>query len=296
MLEQNMHKDQQKLEKLDKQFEDAKKCEFVISQDLIRYAIGRAGSNIQEAKKIPDILNIKINENSRPPTVQIVGHTEDAVEQARELLEIVRRKIDVPERQMKHLIGVRGETINQIKKDSGVRLIQSKSNYLETIRKGRLRSRRGAVDIAQVERELNMEDEEEVQGFEIADDEQIATLIVVGTSDAVETALVSLNLKLSHLQETEQMSRMSRETKRKLAKYNNQNDYRQRREYNDNGRQGERQNMNDSGRGRGRGNQNARGRGGGRRRERRRNRQPQQNGKRDDSASSPNPSTEENAV
>merc|ERR1719457_416446 len=164
---------------------------------------------------------------------------------------------------------------------------------LETIRKGRARSRRGDVDIAQVEKELNMEDdEEEVQGFEIADDEQISTLIVVGTNDAVETALVSLRLKLSHLQETQEMSRMSRETKRKLAKYNQNNgDYRQRREYNENGRG----RGNDNGRGRG--NQNARGRGGGKRRERRRNRQPQQNGKRDDSASSPNPSsTEENAV
>merc|ERR1719419_623596 len=121
MLEGNMEKDKKKLEKV----ENAVKCEFVISQDLIRYAIGKSGSNIQKAKKIPEILDIKINENSNPPTVQIIGHSEDAVEQARDLLEIVRRKIDVPERQMKHLIGARGKNIDQIKRDSGVRIIQS---------------------------------------------------------------------------------------------------------------------------------------------------------------------------
>merc|ERR1719493_442536 len=228
MLEANMQNDKKKLEKVEKQFEDAVKCEFVISQDLIRYAIGKSGSNIQKAKKIPEILDIKINENSNPPTVQIIGHGEDAVEQARDLLEIVRRKIDVPERQMKHLIGVRGRGIDQIKRESGVRIIQSKDNYLESIRKGRQRSRKGVgAEISAIERELE-EQEEEVHPFDIGEDEMVATLICVGTKDAVETCLGSLSLKLVHLQETEEMNRTIRETRRKLTKYNPGGDYRRR--------------------------------------------------------------------
>eukprot|EP00492_Amphilonche_elongata_P003375 TRINITY_DN3696_c0_g1_i1.p1 TRINITY_DN3696_c0_g1~~TRINITY_DN3696_c0_g1_i1.p1 ORF type:complete len:142 (+),score=34.00 TRINITY_DN3696_c0_g1_i1:153-578(+) len=121
-----MENDKKKLEQVRNLFDGAHKCEFEISQDLIRYAIGRSGSNIQEAKDIPDILDIQINEKAVPPTVQIVGESEDAVEQARDLLEIVRKKIDVPDRQMKHLIGMNGREINMIKNRSKVRLIQYK--------------------------------------------------------------------------------------------------------------------------------------------------------------------------
>jgi len=288
MLEGNMEKDKKKLEKVEKQFESAVKCEFVISQDLIRYAIGKSGSNIQEAKKIPEILDIKINENSNPPTVQIIGHSEDAVEQARDLLEIVRRKIDVPERQMKHLIGVRGRRIDQIKRESGVRIIQSKVNYLESIRKGRQRSRKGvAIDIAAIERELE-DQEEEVHGFDIEEDEMIATLIVVGTKDAVETALGSLSLKLIHLHETEEMNRTIRETRRKLTKYNPGGEYRRR----ERGEREGRDRRND----RNNNNQNPERGSANRRRERRRNRQGGGPKRDTDSASSANPSIEETGV
>jgi len=286
---------------VEKQFESAVKCEFVISQDLIRYAIGKSGSNIQEAKKIPEILDIKINENSNPPTVQIIGHSEDAVEQARDLLEIVRRKIDVPERQMKHLIGARGKNIDQIKRDSGVRIIQSKDNYLESIRRGRQRSRKGvAIEIDAIERELE-EQEEEVHPFDILEDDMIATLICVGTKDAVETALGSLTLKLVHLQETEEMNRNIRETRRKLTKYNPGGDYRQRRDRERDGgrdgprdRDGGREGRND--RNNNKQNPERRNNNASKRRERRRKRGGGGPKRDTDSASSANPSIEETGV
>merc|ERR1711879_300804 len=88
-----------------KELENAVKCEFEIQQDLIKYAIGRQGSNIQAAKQIKDIIDVKIDEDTREgvsrngwrrPKILITANTQDAIDEARDLLEIVRRKLDVP--------------------------------------------------------------------------------------------------------------------------------------------------------------------------------------------------------
>merc|ERR1711879_904772 len=86
-LEAKMTDDSKELKKAEKEFEDAVKCEFEIQQDLIKYAIGRQGSNIQAAKQIKDIIDVKIDEDTREgvsrngwrrPKILITANTQDA--------------------------------------------------------------------------------------------------------------------------------------------------------------------------------------------------------------------------
>lgn len=44
------------------------KEEFQVPRDLVKYVIGQKGYNIQEARKIPDIVSIHVTEKEGGPT------------------------------------------------------------------------------------------------------------------------------------------------------------------------------------------------------------------------------------
>merc|ERR1719168_384926 len=263
-----MQKDRQELEKAKMVYDNAVKCEFEIQQDLIKYAIGRGGSNITKAKEIEDIMDVKIIEDSRHgsrPRVLITANTQDAIDEARDLLDIVRRKLDVPGSIMGQLIGRRGQKINDIKNASGVRLIQSKEIYLDTLREEIRKKKDARKDIKitpevleQIEKEIEEPEDDE---FGLAEDYHgdKTPMVVVGTRDNVETALGLLACKVKHMYEMKHLNANNKKIQTDLEDYTGRPAY----GYSSRGRRGG---------GRGGRERGGRGDGGGQNRNRRQNR------------------------
>uniref|UniRef100_A0A7N8XMM0 FMR1 autosomal homolog 2 n=1 Tax=Mastacembelus armatus TaxID=205130 RepID=A0A7N8XMM0_9TELE len=172
-----------------KQLASAYQEEVRVREDLMGLAIGSHGANIQQARKVPGVTAIELEEESC--TFRIYGETPEAVKQAREYLEFKEDYFQVPRNLVVFIIIVLPFllfifTLEIVDKSGVVRVRIEGDNDKKLPREEVGRQGAGRDDTA-------------------SSKEGMVPFVFVGTKENISNAQALLEYHVSYLQEVEQL-------------------------------------------------------------------------------------------
>lgn len=182
-LNERKMKHQSQLDSMKQRLNEGHLETFVVQPpELISLVIGTGGTNLRRVQKMPGVLTVTVDSSKNQVT--ILAKTSEEAKAAREQLEFFERRFPIQRNQVGRVVGKSFSNIDQIKKDSGVvrlRLDNDKSTD---------------------------------------DPNSTVDLIIIGTKDTVEDAVLLLEHHMEFLNSVNQLSVEERQLSDEVRKLN----------------------------------------------------------------------------